>query len=103
VADAAPSEDTVSPEVMASICGVIFLLAWGRVLVHAFGRSFGTAALVLAMPLYVFVYAFTQFEHRRKGWIASGLVAFAVLALVFAGLTTVEEPVAEPVPEDIAS
>jgi drug/metabolite transporter (DMT)-like permease len=93
----------VSPVVMASICGVIFLLAWGRVLVHALGRSVGTAALVLAMPLYVFVYAFTQFEHRWKGWIASALVAFAVLTLVFAGLTTVEEPATEPVPEEIAS
>lgn len=88
----------MSPLTIAGICGVVFLLAWGRVVVHAFGRSVGTGALVFMMPLYVFVYAFTQFEHRRKGWIASGMVAFAVLMLFFAGLSTVEAPAPDPAP-----
>lgn len=44
------------------------------VLLHAFGRSVGTGVVVLMLPIYNIVYAFTQFEHRRKGWVIAGLL-----------------------------
>jgi benzodiazapine receptor len=37
------------------------------VLVHAFRRSLGTGVMVLCVPCYNVYYAFSQFEHPRKG------------------------------------
>jgi hypothetical protein len=42
------------------------------VMVHAFRRSLGTGFMVLCVPCYAVYYAFTQFEHPRKGAIVSG-------------------------------
>ena len=42
------------------------------VIVHAFRRSLGTGFMVLCVPCYAVYYAFTQFEHPRKGLIVAG-------------------------------
>jgi translocator protein len=44
------------------------------VIIHAFRRSLGTGFMVLCVPCYAVYYAFTQFEHPRKGAIVSGYV-----------------------------
>jgi hypothetical protein len=50
--------------------------------IHAFQRSVGTGFMVLLIPFYVFYYAFSQFEHRRKDVIVPGLCAGVVLQSV---------------------
>jgi translocator protein len=49
------------------------------VIVHAFRRSLGTGCMVLFVPCYVVYYAFTQFEHPRKGPIVSGFLGCLIL------------------------
>jgi translocator protein len=64
----------------------LIALACALVLVrHAFGRSVGTGMLVLLLPAYVLVYAFSQFEHRRKGLIVAGFVGCSLLAALLLG------------------
>ena len=43
------------------------LAGWALLVRHAWGRSVGTATLVLLVPGYAPWYAFSQFEHPRKG------------------------------------
>ncbi|HVE86341.1 MAG TPA: hypothetical protein VND93_25970 [Myxococcales bacterium] len=50
------------------------------ILVHAFRRSVGTGVMVLFIPFYMIVYAFTQFEHRWKGLIVTAWVASLLLS-----------------------
>jgi len=50
--------------------------------IHAFRRSVGTGFMVLLIPCYIFVYAFSQFEHVRKNVIVPGLCASAGLSLI---------------------
>jgi hypothetical protein len=50
--------------------------------IHAFRRSIGTGFMVLCIPCYIFYYAFSQFEHPKKGLIVAGLCAAAGLAIV---------------------
>lgn len=64
---------------VALVCAVILLI-------HAFRRSVGTGVMVLLIPCYVLFYAFSQFEHPRKGLIVAGLMASTVLAAVFLGM-----------------
>ena len=67
------------------LLGLLFQLAsvacFTLVLVHAFKRSIGTGVMVLCIPLYNLYYAFSQFEHRRKGWVLAGWLGGLVLAL----------------------
>lgn len=73
---------------------VVWLGASVRVVVHAFGRSVGTGVIVLCIPCYVYVYAFSQFEHPKKGWWVSGLCAGALLfAVLGAAVVTSLAPV----------
>lgn len=62
---------------MLNIIGVSFSLIGLAcaifIWVHAFQRSVGTGFMVLCIPCYNFYYAFSQFEHRWKGWIIAGL------------------------------
>jgi hypothetical protein len=57
---------------------------WLLLLRHALSRSVGTLALVLLLPGYAPWYAFSQFEHLRKGavlaaWLGGhGLCAMAL-------------------------
>jgi hypothetical protein len=57
------------------------------ILVHAFRRSVGTGLLVLCVPAYVLVYAFSQFEHPRKNAVVMGWLCSLVLAAVLLALT----------------
>jgi hypothetical protein len=66
--------------------GVITLVCAAFLLVHAFRRSLGTGMMVLLVPFYVLVYAFSQFEHPRKNLILAGFFGCSVLAAVFLGL-----------------
>jgi hypothetical protein len=54
--------------------------------VHAFRRSVGTGVMVIGIPGYLAVYAFTQFEHRFKPLIATTYVACLMLSAVFSAL-----------------
>ena len=64
--------------------GVLFaLISFGCslfILFHAFQRSVGTGVMVLCIPCFMIYYAFSHFEHRRKGLIVAGWLAFLVLA-----------------------
>lgn len=58
------------------------VVCWVFIFAHAFQRSLGTGVMVLLIPIYNVVYAFTQFEHRRKGLILAGAIGGAVLSVV---------------------
>lgn len=49
------------------------------VLVHAFRRSLGTGVMVLCVPCYNLFYAFSQFEHPRKGPLLAGYIGALAL------------------------
>lgn len=65
-----------------AVCGVVACALTARILVHAYRRSLGTFVMALCVPAYLLVYAFSQFEHRRKPW----LVAAWGCALVLTGV-----------------
>lgn len=71
---------------LAILFGLIALVCAVILLIHAFRRSVGTGVMVLLIPCYVLFYAFSQFEHPRKGLIVAGFMASTVLAAVFLGL-----------------
>ena len=71
---------------LAVLFGVIALVCAAFLLVHAFRRSLGTGMMVLLVPCYMLVYAFSQFEHPRKNLILAGFFGCSVLAAVFLGL-----------------
>ena len=71
---------------LATVFGLIALACAAFLLVHAFRRSLGTGMMVLLVPCYMLVYAFSQFEHPRKNLIVAGFFASTVLAGVFLGL-----------------
>jgi hypothetical protein len=52
------------------------------ILKHAFRRSVGTGFMVLCIPFFLVAYAFSHFEHARKGWIVSGFLGGLVLGIV---------------------
>ena len=83
---------------LATLFALAALLCAFFLVRHAFGRSVGTGMLVLLLPAYVLVYAFSQFEHRRKGLIVAGFVACSVLAalLLGVGLAGLQDPVLPP-------
>lgn len=69
---------------LALLSAVAALGGWLLLLRHAFSRSVGTFALVLLLPGYAPWYAFSQFEHAKKGavlaaWLGGhGLCAMAL-------------------------
>ncbi len=69
---------------LTAVLSVLFALlavaCAATILVHAFRRSVGTGVMVLLVPAYILVYAFTQFEHRFKGPLVAGLLACSTLA-----------------------
>jgi len=71
---------------LAILSGLVALVCAALLLIHAFRRSVGTGVMVLLIPCYMLFYAFSQFEHPRKGLIVAGFVASTVLAAVFLGL-----------------
>jgi translocator protein len=54
------------------LCHAVWVTCFVAVLRHAFSRSLGTGFMVLCVPCYNVYYAFSQFEHRRKGLLISG-------------------------------
>ena len=60
----------------------ISVVCWVFIFTHAFQRSLGTGVMVLLIPIYNVVYAFTQFEHRRKGLVLAGAIGGLMLAVV---------------------
>ncbi|MHA7627590.1 hypothetical protein [Corallococcus sp. M7] len=71
---------------LAILFGVVSLVCAALLLTHAFRRSVGTGVMVLLIPCYMLVYAFSQFEHPRKNLIVAGFVASTVLTAVFLGM-----------------
>ena len=71
---------------LAALFGVITLVCAAFLLVHAFRRSLGTGMMVLLVPFYMLVYAFSQFEHPRKNLILLGFFGCSLLAAVFLGV-----------------
>jgi len=70
---------------LAALFALIALVCAFFLVRHAFGRSVGTGLLVLLLPAYALVYAFGQFEHRRKGLIVAGFVGCSLLAALLLG------------------
>ena len=70
--------------VLAALLSLAAVLLAVPILVHAFRRSVGTGVMVLCIPGYVFVYAFTQFTHPRRHWLLPAFLG-AGLASVFLG------------------
>ena len=71
---------------LAAVFGALTLVSAVFLLVHAFRRSLGTGMMVLLVPCYMLVYAFSQFEHPRKNLIVAAFFGGTVLAAVFLGL-----------------
>jgi translocator protein len=76
-----------------AVAGLLFQLlavsCFALVLLHAFARSVGTGVMVLLLPVYNVVYGFTQFEHRRKGWVLAGWLGGFVAGVVLRSLSFV--------------
>ena len=88
---------------LAALSGVITLVCAVFLLIHAFRRSLGTGMMVLLVPCYMLVYAFSQFEHPRKNLILAGFFGSTVLAGVFLGLGAhaLEQVMVRPPPPPI--
>ncbi|RKG95978.1 hypothetical protein D7Y13_39580 [Corallococcus praedator] len=71
---------------LAILFGVVSLACAVTLVIHAFRRSVGTGVMVLLIPCYMLVYAFSQFEHPRKNLIVAGFLASTVLTAVFLGM-----------------
>jgi translocator protein len=75
------------------VAGLLLILlavsCFALVLLHAFARSVGTGVMVLMLPPYSVVYGFTQFEHRRKGWVIAGWLGGFVAGIVLRSLSFV--------------
>jgi len=71
---------------LAALAGLVSFACVLFILAHAFRRSTGTGLMVLLIPCYVFVYAFGQFDHPRKGLLLAGFMGAMVLAVVFGGV-----------------
>ncbi|RKG98441.1 hypothetical protein D7V97_33000 [Corallococcus sp. CA053C] len=71
---------------LAILFGVASLVCAVILVMHAFRRSVGTGVMVLLIPCYMLVYAFSQFEHPRKNLIVAGFLASTVLTAVFLGM-----------------
>ncbi len=69
--------------VLALLLQLLAVVSFVPVLVHAFQRSIGTGFMVLCLPVYTLYYAFSQFEHRRKGLVLAGWLGAFVLGVVF--------------------
>lgn len=71
---------------MLTVLGLLLIFisvpCFAVVLVHAFQRSVGTGFMVLCLPLYNVYYAFSQFEHRRKGLVLAGWLGCFVAGVV---------------------
>jgi translocator protein len=71
---------------LLGIVGVVLMVVavgcFLPVLLHAFRRSLGTGVMVLCLPVYTPYYAFSQFEHRRKGVLLAGWLGGFVLGVV---------------------
>lgn len=68
--------------ILGLVLQLLAVVCWVFIFAHAFNRSLGTGVMVLLIPIYNLVYAFTQFEHPRRGLILSGAVGGLVLAIV---------------------
>jgi len=88
---------------LAALFGVITLVCAVFLLVHAFRRSLGTGMMVLLVPCYLPVYAFSQFEHPRKNLIIAGFFGGTVLVAVFLGLgaNALEQVLLRPPPPPV--
>lgn len=71
---------------LAALFGLVTVVCAIFLYLHAFRRSVGTGMMVLLIPFYILVYAFSQFEHPRKNLILAGFFGCSVLAAVFLGL-----------------
>jgi translocator protein len=56
------------------------------ILIHAFRRSVGAGVMVLFIPCYMAVYAFTQFEHKWKGLIVATWLATLLLSAMISAV-----------------
>ena len=83
---------------LAALFGLVTFVCAAFLLVHAFRRSVGTGMMVLLVPCYVLVYAFSQFEHPRKGLIVAGFVSCSVLAALLLGVGLAGLPESLPPP-----
>jgi hypothetical protein len=89
----------MAAQLLALAFALVSVVCLVLVLRHAFSRSLGTGVMVLLVPFYVLVYAFTQFEHPRKNVLVSALFASGVLSAVFyalGALALMRPPVAPP-------
>ncbi len=68
--------------VLGLVLQFVAVVCWVLIFAHAFQRSLGTGVMVMLIPIYNLVYAFTQFEHRRKGLVLAGAIGGLVLAIV---------------------
>jgi benzodiazapine receptor len=76
-----------------SVIQALSMVAWVAwlgcaifIYIHAFQRSVGTGFMVLCIPCYIFYYAFSQFEHPKKGWIVGGMIGAFGLYVVLSSI-----------------
>lgn len=73
---------------IGALAGVLAAALVLPILLHAFRRSIGTGVMTLCVPAYVLVYAFTQFEHPKKGALVFAWIGALVLSAVCLSLAT---------------
>jgi translocator protein len=56
------------------------------ILIHAFQSSVGEGFLCLCVPCYILYYAFSKFEHPKKGLILGGWLGFSIVGNVLVQL-----------------
>jgi hypothetical protein len=78
--------------VLGLLLQLVAVVCWVLIFAHAFQRSLGTGVMVMLIPIYNLVYAFTQFEHRRKGLVLAGAIGGLVLAIVLRTVGTALVP-----------
>lgn len=86
---------------LAALLALISVVAWIFIILHAFQRSVGTGFLVLCVPCYVLWYAFSQFEHPKKGlilavWLGAGVAAALLYGAAGASMPRYAPPQAFP-------
>ncbi|MFT5092296.1 MAG: benzodiazapine receptor [Planctomycetaceae bacterium] len=68
--------------ILGLVCSLASLVCSIIILIDAFKKEVIKGVLCLCLPFYILYYAFTQFEHEKKGmiiggWLGGTIVGFA--------------------------
>ncbi len=67
--------------ILGLVCSLASLVCTIIILVDAFKKEVVKGILCLCVPLYILFYAFTQFEHEKKGMIIGGWLGGTIVSI----------------------